>query len=245
VLHIVLNAVLSPVLLILVLRELTVLAGLILLISKWRTIAIKPRYWFANIRANAVDIIVGFSVLLFMHDSRLAAAEDTRFFVVMVAWAVAYSVWLLYVKPKSSEIWVSLQAGAAMVLGLSALFLYSDSVPETGLVLLAWLIATASARHFLSSYEEPYINSISMLWGFFVAQIAWLLNRWLIVYEIADVIRIPQISLLMVLAGYSVAELYHLAKTGKLTIRRRQQIILFGASLMVLVIVLSDWDGNV
>lgn len=245
ILYTIVNAVLPPVLLLLVLRELTPIAFGLLALSKWRTIAVKPQYWLANIRANAVDIIVGFSTLLFMHDANEAAASDAAFFFVQVGWAVWYAVWLLVIKPRSSELMVGLQAAAGLVLGLSALFLYSDRVPEFLLVVIAWIVGASSARHFLSSYEESFIGAISFMWGFFVAQLAWLLNRWLIVYELVSVIRIPQITLLVMLAAYSFAEIYHLTKHGRLTSSRKNQIIAFGTIIMVIVVVVSDWSGNV
>src|SRR5580700_1106754 len=42
------------------------LALTIILLSKWRMFAVRPRYWLANLRANAVDIIVGVSFLVLM-----------------------------------------------------------------------------------------------------------------------------------------------------------------------------------
>ena len=34
----------------------------LVILSKWRVIAVRPRFWWANIQANTVDIIVGISV---------------------------------------------------------------------------------------------------------------------------------------------------------------------------------------
>jgi hypothetical protein len=59
--------------------------GLVLL-AKWRTFAVKPRYWWANLRANSVDMMTGFAVVVFMH--------QTNSFGWWVLWAVAYTAWL-------------------------------------------------------------------------------------------------------------------------------------------------------
>jgi hypothetical protein len=246
VLYTSLNAVLSPVLLLLVMRELTLLAIALLIVSKWRTVAIRPRYWFANIRANSVDFVVGLSTIAFMHDANKAVmAGNDRFIAPLLFWAISYFVWLLFIKPRSGELMVGLQAAASLALGLSAIFLYADRLTEVLVIVAAWVVGSVSARHFLSSYEEPYIGAISVIWGVLVAQLAWLANRWLIVYELFDIVRIPQITLICLLAGYSIAELYHLAKQGKLTSKLKTQIIGFGAALLVVVVVLSDWSGTV
>src|ERR1017187_6909274 len=45
------------------------LALSLILLSKWRMFAVRPRFWPAIIRANAVDIMVGLSAVLFMANS--------------------------------------------------------------------------------------------------------------------------------------------------------------------------------
>src|SRR5688572_27259291 len=98
--HIGLTALL-PVLLFVLIRIRFVQLGLaLILLSKWRMFAVRPRYWPANVRQNAVDIIVGVSFLIFMANSVTAAWQ--------LSWAVFYAVWLLFIKPKSSVLWVSI-----------------------------------------------------------------------------------------------------------------------------------------
>ena len=56
------------------------LALSIVVLSKWRMFAVRPRFWSANLRANAVDLMVGLSAVLFMahSDAALAATAVTR-----------------------------------------------------------------------------------------------------------------------------------------------------------------------
>src|SRR5579864_9010093 len=76
------------------------LALAIILLSKWRMFAVRPRYWPANIRANAVDIIVGVSFLVLMVHS------GTQLWQLILA--LLYAVWLLVIKPGTSALTVSL-----------------------------------------------------------------------------------------------------------------------------------------
>ena len=46
--------------------DFTQLAVAVVLLSKWRIFAVKPRFWPANVRANAVDTIIGLSTVVFM-----------------------------------------------------------------------------------------------------------------------------------------------------------------------------------
>ena len=43
------------------------LAFAVLLMSKWRALAVRPRFWFANLVANMVDIIVGVSIVVLLY----------------------------------------------------------------------------------------------------------------------------------------------------------------------------------
>jgi hypothetical protein len=64
--HVGLNILLALLVFVLVRIDFVQLALAIILLSKWRMFAVRPRFWPANIRANSVDIIVSVSILLFM-----------------------------------------------------------------------------------------------------------------------------------------------------------------------------------
>src|SRR5688572_12568793 len=66
------------------------LAYLVVILSKWRMFAVRPRHWLAHIRVNAVDITVGLSLISFIAQSPSQAWQ--------VVWALAYGVWLILIK---------------------------------------------------------------------------------------------------------------------------------------------------
>ena len=55
-LHLLFNILLPIVVLIFVRLDLFILAAVMVLLAKWRILAVKPRYWVSNLRANLVDI---------------------------------------------------------------------------------------------------------------------------------------------------------------------------------------------
>src|SRR5690606_38634247 len=87
----------------------------LVLLSKWRVLAVRPRHWMAYVRANAVDITVGISTVIFMSNTNAMAWQ--------LVWAAVYAVWLLLVKPGTSLLGISLQASLAQLFGLMALYL--------------------------------------------------------------------------------------------------------------------------
>src|SRR5487761_1647324 len=95
------------------------LALAIILVSKWRMFAVRPRYWLANIRANSVDILVGVSILVLMVHSGSQIWE-----LILTG---MYAIWLIVIKPASGSLMVSAQAMVGQLLALLALFIISGS----------------------------------------------------------------------------------------------------------------------
>src|SRR5579884_858706 len=131
VLHLLLVLVLPVAAFVLVRLDFVQLALSAVVLSKWRVFAVKPRFWAANMRANAVDLMVGLSVVLFMSHSGSVP--------VQVLWTVLYAIWLLAVKPRSTMPWVTAQAFIGQLAALSALYLTWGGGPIYGLTLLSGL----------------------------------------------------------------------------------------------------------
>ncbi len=153
--------------------------GLVLL-SKWRVLAVRPRYWFANIQANLVDLIVSVSVVVLLY----AASEAI---IAQVILTILYIAWLLYVKPRSKRVFITVQAGAALFLGVTALMSVSYDWPSSLVVLSMWLIGYSAARHVLGGYEEVHIAFYSLLWGLIIAELGWLMYHWTFAYALPGV----------------------------------------------------------
>ena len=91
--------------------------GLVLL-SKWRVLAVRPQFWATNVLANAVDVIVGVSFAIFLNATigQLPA---------QIGLTILYILWLLLLKPKTRRKWVLPQAGVSFFVGLNALAVVS------------------------------------------------------------------------------------------------------------------------
>ncbi len=209
------------------------LALSIIVLSKWRMFAVKPRFWPANVRANAVDLMVGLSVVLFMiHSGNLWP---------QAVWAVLYGVWLLAVKPASGAMMVMLQAFIGQFVALSALFLTWSDGPVYGLTLLGGLFCFMAARHFLDAFDEPYTKMLAYIWGYFGAALTWLLSHWLLFYN--GVVAQP--TLLLSTVGYGLAVLYYLDHNDRLSKGARRQFIFIMVAIVLVVMAFSDWGDKV
>lgn len=221
VLHVLLNISYAALLFILVSPgiALTSLALALVFLSKWRVFAVRPRFWFANVQANAVDFLVGMSVVGLMY---LTAASSPW---VALTIAILFAGWLVILKPHSSRRKILAQAAITQFVALTALFSFAHRLQigsfltDTTLltVVAAWVIGYVCARHALSAFSDETERAfISLIWGFIVAELAWLYHHWTIAYSIyrqdnisADQqLMIPQVALMVTLGSFVATKAY-------------------------------------
>jgi hypothetical protein len=207
------------------------LALSIIVLSKWRMFAVRPRFWAANIRANAIDLMVGISIVAYM--------THTDSTIIRLLWTTAYACWLLVIKPSSTISFVAGQAFIGQLFVLMALYLSWANGPLYGLTLLTGLFCYLSARHFLDAFDEPYSKLLAYSWAYFGAAIAWLFGHWLLYYHSVSV---PAILLSCI--GYGLAVLYYLDHFDKLNTLLKRQIIFIMFAVVVVVLVFSDWGDK-
>lgn len=231
-LHLGLVLVLPVAVFILVRLNFSQLALSIVVLSKWRMFAVKPRFWAANIRANAIDLMVGISVVLFM--------VNTSSLLLQFVWGVLYAIWLLAIKPGSSTFKVTAQAFIGQLAALTALYLTWPSGPIFALTFLTGIFCFFAARHFFDVFDEPYARMLSYLWAYFGAALAWLLSHWLLFYG-----AIAQITLLLSALGYGMAVIYYLDHHDRLSMGLRRQFIFIMLAIVIVVLTFSDWGDKV
>lgn len=214
------------------------LAIVLVLLSKWRIFALRPRFWWANIKANLVDVIVGLSTVGLLY---LATSDQLW---LQVALTIMYGAWLLVIKPRSGAHAIMLQAGIAQFVSIMVLF-HFYRLPEFFVLIACWAVGYVCARHIVSNYEEPYVELRAALWGLFVMELGWLCYRWTNVYNVGLPIVIPQFSLIMLVIGFCAARMYHASKHERMTASMLRGTIIFGAVLLAVILLFSPWDARV
>ncbi len=175
----------------------------LVLLSKWRVLAVRPRYWFANIQANLVDIIVSVSVVILLYAANGAV-------IAQGAITALYIVWLLFIKPRSKRVFVTLQAGSALFLGITALALVSYDWNVLFVVGAMWVIGYSVARHVLASYEEAHLSFYSLVWGLIVAELGWVMYHWTFAYTLPGVghIKLVQEAIVALALSFLAERVY-------------------------------------
>ena len=224
-------------------------AVLLVVLSKWRVFAVRPRYWWANLQSNMVDFIVSISIVMHMYTINMQASiGETSKLLLLIGLTLGYIVWLLFIKPRSKRVYVAVQAGLAVFLGMSALFTISFGWPVSVVAICAWLIGYSSARHILGSYDdETHTLFLSLAWGFVVAEVSWVAYHWAIAYPllIFPILMLPQAALAVTLISFLAYKVYdsfyHHAKV------RMSDILLpllFTISVLVVLLIVFNRVGT-
>lgn len=223
------------------------LAGFgLFLVSKWRLLAVRPRYWVAHVLSNMVDIIVGLSVVILLYAANpqsLATGLAPQIVIAML-----YISWLLLLKPRSKRTYVTAQAGIGLFVGITALMIVSPDWPASLVVLFAWIIGVSTARHVLLAYEEQaYLSLFSLLWGFLVAEITWLGYHWTIAYDMVGTgsIKLPQLTIIITLLGFLTERVYATYnKRGRVKLNDVILPFLLTSSTITLLLILFNAAPN-
>lgn len=214
----------------------------LVLLSKWRILAVRPHFWFRNIRSNMVDIIVGLSVVVLMYGASGALA-------VQVVLAILYAAWLLFIKPRSKRQYVVIQSGVATFLGVSALFMVSYNWPAIAVVLIMWVIGYTTARHILSHYKEADRHLFAMIWGLLVAEIGWLGHHWSFAYVLPGFsgLSISQVALIVLMLAFLADRLYDSYHRNEGSVRLHEVMLpaVFSISVILIVLLFFNTLGGV
>ena len=172
--------------------------GIILvMVSKWRIFAVRSRYLWINIKSNLIDIIVGISIVLlsFVSGSSLAPVH----FLL----AAFYTIWLLFIKPLSSENATMIQSLIGVFLGISATTILTASLESLWAVLSAFLVGYAASRHVLAQTNDEDFTLTTLVCGLVFGEIAWLCHSWSIIYTFGMTgIRIPQAAIILTIFAF-------------------------------------------
>lgn len=187
------------------------LAFIVVLMGKWRIFAVRPRYWFANIQANLVGIIVSVSYVVLLYVVNSSDASNMQILTMQSILVFLDIAWLLFLKSKSKRTYVVTQAAIALFIGITAIYSLSYSWIGSISVILVWLVGYATARHVLGSYDdERHTTFLSLVWGLFLAEIGWLAYHWTIAYKLPLAMNslLPQVSIVVLSFAFLVFKSY-------------------------------------
>lgn len=218
---------------------------LLVLLSKWRVLAVRIRYWYTNVVANLVDFVVGFGTVGLLYLA--GTARDDVALWLQVGVAVLYAAWLILLKPRSGQSAMRAQALTGLFVGtwVVAAFAHIISLPVA--VILYYLIGYGAAHHALSIQKEQQPSLLSMVAGLLLAELGWVVYHWTAAYGIAvsGDFKVPQIALVAVL-GAMLVERCYAAILAKRSLRTPEYAmpIIFSAFAIIAIVLLFSAVGS-
>ncbi len=218
---------------------------LLVLFSKWRVFAVRPRYWWSGIKANAVDIIVGVSIVFLIYfawtNSTNASLANPIYFIL----TAIYIIWLVVLKPKSDEKSTEIQALLAVFLGSSVTTLLAtwDFGASTFVVVATFLIAYSAFRHIIIQMEYHQANTIPIFaFSLMMAEMSWITYHWSHVYSIdlkvLPVFQLPQAAITETILAFLFIRAYksYLRHDNKITAHDILPPLIFSVLIMLAMI---------
>ncbi|MEO7905087.1 MAG: hypothetical protein ABIR91_04820 [Candidatus Saccharimonadales bacterium] len=216
------------------------LAFALVLLSKWRVFAVRPRYWYVNVQANLVDVIVSLSLVILLYAASGALA-------MQILLTLLYVGWLLFIKPRSKRAFVAVQSGIAIFLGVTAVMTVSYDWIASIVVVLMWLIGYSAARHVLNSYDEVHGAFYSLVWGLVFAELGWLAYHWTFAYSLPGMSALQLSQVALAALGVSfVAERMYTSYIAHSKIRAVDVLLptLLVSSLILILLLFFNSPGN-
>lgn len=210
-----------------------ILGVMLVLLSKWRVVAVRPRYWWLNIKSSLVDLIVGVGLVLLVY---YAGAELNIGHIILTA---IYAVWLVAIKPKSSEIMTETQSLFAVFFGTAAATLVAANLDPLVLVIACFVIGYGAARHVLIQGEDHDFSLVTFATGLLMAEFSWILYHWMIVYSLDAVsLVVPQLAIVQTLFAFVFFKGYKsvLRHDGKIRLGDVLAPAIFSAIIMVIMV---------
>lgn len=175
------------------------LAYLAMLLSKWRVFAVRPRFWWTNLRSNMIDIMFGMSIVTLIW-------QNTGWMAIQLALSIVFAGWLIFLKPMGKHRAIVVQSGLSQFMALWALFTVAYVLPQFIVVLAAGVIGYVASYHVINIFAQEFEDTLlNLSWAFVVAVLAWVTWHWTIAYT---PLRIPQISMVVTLLGFWALTIY-------------------------------------
>lgn len=141
---------------------------------------------------------MGFSIVL------LSYFAGSSLQIVHGVLIVIYVVWLLIIKPLSSETATMVQSLIAVFLGISASTLLTAELNPVFAVLLAFVIGYAASRHVLAQAGNDDFTFTTLICGLIFGEVALLCHSWSIIYTFGFTgITIPQTAIILTIFAFA------------------------------------------
>ena len=219
-----------------------VFAVVLVLLSKWRILAVRPRYWWLNLKANLVDLAVAISLVLLVYLANPVGGVN----IWQIILTIIFAIWLVAIKPLSSTRGTEVQALFAVFFGSFAVSLTTARIDPIVGVILSFIIGYGATRHVLMQGDDRDFTITTFVFGIMMSELYWIFYHWTIAYQLGNGIddnfitgfSIPQFPIVATIMLFVFSRGYKSAirHDGKIRIDDILAPALFSALVMILMV---------
>lgn len=207
----------------------------LILISKWRTFAVRPRYWIVNIKANLVDMIFSLSMVVLMFSIGVEYWASQALLILL------FLLWIILIKPRSGKFWYMTQSLMSVFFGLAGILSIGYGWDGVVIAAFAFLIGYSSLRHILSNSEHDNVEILSLCWGLLFAQFIWVANYLIIGYSLSIgsglLVIVPQISIIASILSLVVFDILSEIQKDDFSMKKFKVPILFAVAVCFVLLI--------
>ncbi|MDR3125666.1 MAG: hypothetical protein LBU20_01150 [Candidatus Nomurabacteria bacterium] len=209
----------------------------LVIVSKFRVFAVKPRFWAPNILSNLTDFIFCAGIVLLVWGAELGSGSEVLIYQLVLT--VLYALWLIFLKPLTKPAPVVLQAGLSQFVGLVALFSVADYLSAPLVTLFSFGIGFAAARHVLMLHKERQYTLLALVWGLVLAELGFLGYHWSLTYNFGGLIHIPEVAVVAMILAFVTEKFYNSYRANEGRIKQDDVLLptFFGAVALLLILV--------
>ncbi len=163
--------------------------------------------------------------------------------------AVLYAGWLVW-REVAAERQAASNANLLIVQAVmfEAIFLMAAIWQTSSLLvlLLVWAGAYLSVYADLTRRGDRLAGVMAATWGVIAAEVAWVLQLWLITYTMrGGYVLVPQPALILTALAYLFGSILTSARAGSLSRARLAEYMVIAVVLVAIVVAGTSWRGNV
>jgi hypothetical protein len=213
----------------------------LVVVSKFRVFAVKPRFWIPNILSNLTDFIFCAGIVLLIWGAGLGSGSDVLPYQLILT--ALYAAWLIFLKPLAKPVPVILQAGLSQFVGLVALFSVADYLSVPVVTVMCFGIGFAVARHVLMLHKERQYTLLAMVWGFVLAELGFLGYHWSLTYNTGSLIHIPVVAVIAAVLAFVVEKFYSSYRANEGQVKQDDVLLPTFFGTIALLIILVFFSG--
>jgi hypothetical protein len=225
----------------------TILAAVLVLLPTAIAWYRAGRSWESLLLASP-SAVIGLSVVVLVGLGRPPTGQSVFPVGSQIVLTLAYAVWLVWLRQlrlraQSSLVVLAIQqlAASSAIFLAAAFWHWSSSL----VVISLWAAIASTTLWYLRVIGEQAAAIVAATWALVVAEIAWVLFAWQVIYVIGGgYIIVPQATLVVLGVGYCFASIYQTHSLRRLSRRRLIEYVAVAGVLLAIVIAGTRWSGT-